>query len=334
MIWPLSQRLERIFWQLTDETPEKLAKDVVRLSDFYLNNKGSTTPWKQAGALQAYAVYFLPLNTLRLQAAWHEVQRFIAAENIEEIWDFGSGLGATHWMLEEQEWLTPRKLVCLESDRAAVEQHRTLIAKGDCKWRPEFNVPVKPGPKALAVFSYSFLEMQSALPNLEDFAHILIVEPSFKETGRALMQWRQRWIEQGLTPLAPCTHSLACPLLTHSPSDWCHHRIHVEGSPRFNELQRSLPMKNQTITFSYLLLSNQVAEPAFRGATRVIGDTLYEKGKVRQLMCRGPEREFLAWLTRNGEPPMVPHGSIIEDLGEIELKGNEVRVQKSLNWVE
>lgn len=334
MIWPLSPRLEQLFWQLSeDQSPEKLAKDVLRLSDFYLHNKGAKTPWKESGSRRAYAVYFLPLNVLRLQSAWHEVQRFIPAEEISEIWDFGSGLGAAHWMLEEQGWLTPRRLVCIEADKPAIEQHRELIEKGQCQWQPEFNVPLRPGPKSLAIFSYSFLEMQSALPNLENFAHILILEPSFKETGRALMKWRELWIQAGWTPLAPCTHSMACPLLTHSPQDWCHHRVHVEASPRFAELQSHLPMKNQTVTYSYLLLSRTLKSPAHRGETRVIGDTLHEKGKVRQLMCRGPEREFLAWLTRNGEPPMIPHGSIIPELGPTELKGNEARVQKDLEWI-
>jgi ribosomal protein RSM22 (predicted rRNA methylase) len=335
MILSLSQQLEDLFWQLSEnEPPARLATDVVRLSDFYLNNKGARTPWGQRTSLRAYAVYFLPLNVARLQAVWNEVQRFIPQQQINEIWDFGSGLGATHWMLEDQNFLSPRKLVCLETDERAVEQHETLMTRWPCRWEPRFNLPVKPGPKAMAVFSYSFLEMQEQLPPLEQFAHLLIVEPSFKETGRALMKWRTRWIQGGFTPLAPCTHSLACPLLVHSDRDWCHHRVQIDLSSRFAELQSHLPMKNHTVTFSYLLMSQTVESPLFRGSTRVIGDTLREKGKTRQMICRGPEREFLTWMSRDGDPEFIPHGSLIPSLGAVELKSNEVRVKDKLDWVE
>ncbi len=313
---------------------EVLAKDVVRLSDFYVQNHGARTPWNKPSAIRAYAVYFLPLNVARLQSVWTEVQRFIQQQQINEIWDFGSGLGATHWMLEDQDFLSPRKLVCIEADDKAVERHKLLKNKMGSRWEPEFNVPVKPGPKAMAVFSYSFLEMRELLPPLENFAHLLIVEPSFKDTGRALMQWRTNWIQAGFTPLAPCTHALACPLLAQSGKDWCHQRILLTPTPRFEQLQRHLPMKNTSLTYSYLLLSQLVESPAYRGATRVIGDTLHEKGKTRQMVCRGPEREFLSWLDRDGEAPFIPHGSLIPDLGEVEIKANELRVKHVLNWIE
>ena len=176
--------------------------------------------------------------------------------------------------------------------------------------------------------------MRDNLPDLSEFSHILIVEPSFRDTGRALMKARAYWIENGWTPLAPCTHSGPCPLLEHSDRDWCHQRVHFKASDRFLKLESHLPMKNQTLTYSYLLLSRACQTPAWRGATRVIGDTLYEKGKVRQLICRGPEREFLSWLSRAGEPPRIPHGALIADLGEVDVKGNERRPRAKLIWDE
>lgn len=331
----LSQRLEDLFWQMSDNLPAAtLAKDVLRLSDFYIHNHGARTPWNEPSSLRAYSVYFLPLNVARLQAVWGEVQRFIPQQQINEIWDFGSGLGATHWMLEDQDFLSPRKLVCIEADEKAIECHWSLKTKTVCRWKPEFNLPVKPGPNAMAVFSYSFLEMHERLPPLENFAHIVIVEPSFKDTGRTLMQWRSNWIQAGFTPLAPCTHSLTCPLLAHSGKDWCHQRILVKPATRFEQLQQHLPMKNFSLTYSYLLMSQMIESPAYRGVTRVIGDTLHEKGKTRQMVCRGPEREFLSWLQKEGTPPFIPHGALIPDLGEVENKANELRVKNTINWIE
>lgn len=332
----LSPRLEAIFSQiLTGRELKDLANDVIRLSDFYINQHGARTPWSDAYTWRAYCAYFLPLNVVRMQAALKEVTRFIGANQISEVWDFGSGTGATHWGLEHEEALTPRPLNCIEIDREAIRLHQTLADKFSGRWKPEWNVQRAVKPGALGIFSFSFLEMQNNLPKLADFSHLLFVEPSFRDVGRTLMEWRKRLMDTAsYTPLAPCTHSNNCPLLVHSVRDWCHARIHFESSKSWQKLEALLPMKNRTLTYSYLLMSRDVKNPKFRGSTRVIGDTLHEKGKTRQLICRGPEREFLAWLKRDGEPPMIPHGALITDLGHCEVKSNEVRPFGTPKWEE
>lgn len=330
----LSPRLEELFASATQGRETKdLAADVVRLSDFYINQHGARTPWSEAYTWRAYCAYFLPLNVVRLKAALHEVQRFIGPNLISEIWDFGSGTGATHWALEQEEWLTPRPLNCVEIDREAIKLHGQLKDKLGGRWQPEWNPQRAVRPGALGIFSFSFLEMQNNLPKLADFSHLLFVEPSFRDVGRTLLEWRARLIETSkYTALAPCTHNKPCPLLVHSNRDWCHARIHFESSKAWQKLEAMLPMKNRTLTFSYLLLSRDVNNPKHRGQTRVIGDTLYEKGKARQLVCRGPEREFLAWLKRDGEPPVIPHGALITDLGHCEAKSNELRPFSVPKW--
>ncbi len=330
----LSPRLEELFSEaLQGRELKDLAADVVRLSDFYLSQHGARTPWGDPYVWRAYCAYFLPLNVVRMRAALAEVRRFIGPTEISEIWDFGSGTGATHWGLEHEDAIPVRPLNCVEIDRDAIRLHQTLSEKLAGRWKPEWNAqrPVKPG--ALGIFSFSFLEMQNNLPKLADFSHLLFVEPSFRDIGRSLMEWRKRLMETaGYTPLAPCTHSDACPLLTHSSRDWCHARVHFNSSKNWQKLESLLPMKNRTLTYSYLLLSRDVKTPKFRGMTRVIGDTLQEKGKARQLICRGPNREFLAWLKRDGEPPFIPHGALITDLGHCELKSNEVRPFSTPKW--
>ncbi|MFN9066725.1 MAG: hypothetical protein ACK5V3_05815, partial [Bdellovibrionales bacterium] len=65
---------------------------------------------------------------------------------------------------------------------------------------------------------------------------------------------------------------------------------------------------------------------------RLTGDQLFEKGKTRQLICRGPEREFLAWMNRDGEAPTLARGDRVI-LEKFEQKSNELRVKslRSLN---
>lgn len=337
----LSPRLEaRLIAALTsvsesgDLSVDELAQAVKSLSDYYVNFPGRETPWAKDFAVPATLAYFMPLNAIRLSETFREVRRFVPAEAIREIWDFGSGLGTTQWVLEDQEWLDPVPLYSVESGREARAEHQRIERLIAGRWRNHVadlsKLSERPG--RLAVFSYSFLEMQNALPDLTFFDHVLILEPSTRECGRALMEWRSKFIAKGLQPLAPCTHSMDCPLLVHSPRDWCHMRVHFEGPEWWQAIEDRLPMKNRTLTYSYLLMSRTVEDREWRGRVRVIGDTLEEKGKTRQMICRGSDREFFAWMHKNGEAPMIPHGSLVRDLGLHEVKSNELRVSRDLRW--
>jgi ribosomal protein RSM22 (predicted rRNA methylase) len=309
--------------------------DILQLSDFYMNNVGRNTPWDKPYVLPATLAYFMPLNYTRLMSAFRELRRFFKGDEIREIWDFGSGIGTTHWVLEDQDWLEPRPLMSFEISPHARDAHDRLANLRRARWQNKHVKRSTPGAGALAVFSYSFLEMKADLPDLSKFEHILIVEPSLRGLGRALMEWRARFISEGWTSLAPCTHSKACPLLTKSPRDYCHNRIHFDAPEWWLALEADLPMTNKTLTYSYLLLSRSVTHGEWLGRTRVIGDTLHEKGKTRQMVCRGDEREFMSWLHRDGEPPSIPHGALIRgDLRECEMKATEIRAGRDLDWTE
>ncbi len=316
------------------ETSSATALKIKQLSDFYLEHPGLHTPWDKPYAADAYLSYFLPLNLVRLQAAFQEVKRFIPSYS--EIWDFGSGVGTTQWMLEGQTDVAPLPFFAIERAPEALALYRRLLALEPTRWKPNFSHPAKPSAGALGIFSYSFLEMQSGLPDLEGFEHLLIVEPSTRECGRDLMQWRAKLMTMGFQPLAPCTHSQACPLLVNSTKDWCHMRVHFSAPEWWRDLEAHLPMKNRTLTYSYLLMSRSAQDTVWRGAARAIGDTLQENGKTRQMICRGPQREFLSWLHRNGPAPQIPHGALVRGVERAEVKGGgEIRpASVEISWVE
>ena len=125
------------------------------------------------------------------------------------------------------------------------------------------------------------------------------------------MALRKNLREEGFFVLAPCTHQETCPLLEESKRDWCHNRTPSQMPTWFEEVENHLPMKNRTVTYSYLILNKNKPEKATPQQARVIGDTLKEKGKVKQLICRGPKREFISWLTKKGAPPFIERGSLI-----------------------
>ncbi len=81
---------------------------------------------------------------------------------------------------------------------------------------------------------------------------------------------------------------------------------------------------------SYLILAhprlkNQLSLKQTDSTIRVVGDFLEEKGKTRQLICRGPQREFLTFIKKNHEPTKFNRGDILTLKCEPEKKGEELR---------
>ena len=115
--------------QLGNLAPDRLASQILKLSDFYNQNVGHPTPWTESFTRDAYLAYFLPLNFARLQTAFQEVKRFLPLDSIREIWDIGSGTGATHWVLENEPEFTPRPFFNIEASRDAILLHQELLKK-------------------------------------------------------------------------------------------------------------------------------------------------------------------------------------------------------------
>jgi hypothetical protein len=96
----------------------------------------------------------------------------------------------------------------------------------------------------------------------------------------------------------------------------------------FEKLEQHLPMKNRTLTTSYLLARKQ--KPAAKLAAnigRTVGDRLKEKGKDRQMFCRGSEREFLAWMHKAGLEQEIPRGVLVELPEDVQKVSNELRLK-------
>ena len=303
--------------------PAALAQQVKKVSDLYADRQALSTLWLHPGHQAAYLAYFLPLNYLRLTAVLHEGQSLGFFSNVSNTIDFGSGPGTAHlaWLDSGQ---STEHWTALEQDSRPVEFHKALLHHFNLR-EPRINPDeVLASPNTLGLFSYSLNEIDHLPEWTEHCSQLLFVEPSTKQQSRALMKLRQDYIDRGWFIWAPCTHLQHCPLLIHSKEDWCHDRIFVELPTWYKDLEKHLPLQNKTLTFSYLMVSRQpIKHPD--DVARVIGDTLFEKGKTRQAICRNNEREYLGWLKRDGEAPQIPRGSLIPVAPHLEKKGNEIR---------
>lgn len=313
-------------WKLSLEDSKPVADAVQRMSDFYIQNPTAATPWKETWCQIAQTAYFLPLNFVRSQAILKEAHDRSFPISSSELLDFGSGLGAG-----SMPWLKRAKgaVTYVERSSEAQRLHQNILrhhpdAPASAKWISEKDL--RSSRSRTALFSYSLTELTALPAWIFDCESLIWIEPSTRDDGRALLQKRKDLLQKGFSMWAPCPHQSPCPLFENSKTDWCHDRIFFNAPNWFRNVEKHLPMKNSTLTFSYLLASRQSA-PA-TNQWRTAGDALEEKGKTRQLICRGPEREFLSWLHRDGAAPEIPRGVLI-DPPMVEKKGSELRIAKT-----
>ncbi len=314
----------KVRFQISLHDSKKLATSVKKLSDYFIQNPEASTPWAEPWAQIAYLCYFLPLNHARAQAVVKEAETQGFFKGLTEVIDFGSGPGTASIALAAHF----NKFTMIEKSKDICSRFEFLPAK-QTEWAavaPAFTAP----EKSLAVFSYSLTEIKELPTWTKKIEALMILEPSTQTDGRKLSELRQKLITDGYSIWAPCTHQGKCPLLTQSKNDWCHDRIHFEVPRWFEELEQHLPMKNRTLTMSYLLARRMNAPTSKVRIGRTVGDRLKEKGKDRQMLCRGEEREFLAWMHKTGLTQEVPRGVLVEIPMDVQKISNELRLKEPI----
>jgi ribosomal protein RSM22 (predicted rRNA methylase) len=307
--------------------PAEIAKAVLKLSDFYKDQPSAQTPWHQSWARAAYLAYFFPLNYVRAAAVIAEGKKTDFFAGISSWTDFGSGCGTVACAAEDAGILSSAAATMIERAQSAIDLHKFLQTKTE---KTKFRLtPANTGELNLnghlASFSYSLTEL-SAIPEFaRKSSAFMIIEPATRDDGRRLLGWRQKFIDDGYAVHAPCTHHLPCPLLTQSERDWCHDRITFAAPDWYLDIEKHLPIKNRTLTFSYLLTKTgaRPVRSAFVG--RLTGDLMKEKGASRQMFCRGEQREFISWQHKNGPAPHFPRGIVVSYPEAVATKSKELR---------
>lgn len=315
----------------------RIAEAIQRLSNHFIEGQQKSPLQEKWGQL-AYLAYYLPMNYLRAQAVCHEALRIGFLEGINSFIDIGSGLGSLTTSLCETktDW---RSVKSIDISQEALNIQKRLLK--------DIPVPITFARQDklsseekfdLATLSYSWNELSASektnlFGELLKFEAILIIEPSTSTHARSLMQLRQDLIDHSFYAWGPCTHQEACPLLVQSKTDWCHDRIAIQKSKWFESIEKLLPFKNETLTFSYLLMRKtppNFSQKSDFKLTRVIGDELIEKGKTRQAICRSSAREFLAWFPQRLKHNNFgyTHGTTLVLKNSAETKSNEIRIKE------
>jgi ribosomal protein RSM22 (predicted rRNA methylase) len=338
----LAEWLERKF---KDKKTAQLAQAIQKLSDAYNSTEDRhsriNSLFTKEETQEAYLAYFFPLNFMRNQAVFDQLSEINFFQDLETWIDYGSGVGTASLALQMTTKTGFQNSIAIEKDSWSMIEHLNLqkelvgaIELEQLKHWPSFHDMRKKinVQKTCALFSYSYNELDRLPVGAEDCEAIVVIEPSTQLHGRKLLNLRAQLLSESYSAWAPCTHQTECPLLTISQRDWCHDRIFIEMPPYYYELEKHLSMENRSLTYSYLAMRRKPARDVANIA-RVVGDTLDEKGKVRQMFCRGSEREFLAWMKKNGEAQFLPRGVRIEMNSSFEKKSNEVRVTDKIKII-
>ena len=91
-------------WQALalQKAPSQLCKDVLQLSDQFIQEKQLRTPWNRTNLAAAYELYFHPLNYLRARRSLERAGRHNFFAGLTHVIDWGAGLGAfTRALLDE-----------------------------------------------------------------------------------------------------------------------------------------------------------------------------------------------------------------------------------------
>ncbi len=322
-----------MFSELEPSSISQLATDVLRLSDYFIQNPSGQTPWTETYCQNAYRNYFLPLNYIRACGVINRGQHVGFFTDFQTTVDWGAGPGTASYAAAAALKDQLKNQILIEKSSTAVNKftdlHTRLI-------RPEISTILNlkelncTPEKSLLMFSYSLTEMIALPPLWDKYEGLMILEPATNDDGRKLLNLRNTLIEKGYSIWAPCTHQSACPLLTESKNDWCHDRFHVQAPDWFSLLEENLPMRNKTVTTSYILARKTKPTKNLRGVARLTGDSLKENGKTRQLMCRGPAREFLTWMHKEIDPQTLDRGELITVPEAATAKSNEIRTQQDV----
>ncbi len=309
----------------------QLATDVLRLSDYFIHNPSAQTPWNENYCQNAYRNYFLPLNYVRAAGVITRGLQVDYFSGIQTSIDWGAGPGTASYAIADILKDQISNQILIEKSSTALKKFSDLHSR---LIRPESTTVLSlkdlncAPDRSLLMFSYSLTEMTTLPPNWDQFEGLMILEPATSQDGRKLLSLRQTLIDKGYSIWAPCTHQNACPLLTASKNDWCHDRFYVAAPEWFNQLEENLPMRNKTVTTSYLLARKTKPTADLIGLARLTGDSLKENGKTRQLICRGPVREFLTWMHKELVPQTLDRGELVNFPVRATAKSNEIRTQQ------
>lgn len=258
---------------------------------FLAGTAGAADYWQSPEHLELYDSTYAERIGWKWDAVLDELRLRGWRSRCTRVLDWGCGTGIAHRRVLTA-W--PQFTTLALHDRSP--QARMFAAE---KARQEFpNLDLTWGapsvtPDTLLLVSHVINELpDSQLDRLIELARaageVIWVEAGTHADSRRLIEVRER-LREVYTPVAPCTHTARCGMLTaKNAPHWCHHfarppsEIFQDG--RWAEFSRDIGIDLRSVPYSFLVLARTPAVEA--GFSRVIGEPREAKGFARVLSCQ------------------------------------------------
>lgn len=297
--------------------------------------------------LGAYLLWWWPQTYAKVQAALRLTLAPLAQGPVVRVLDLGAGPGPGALALLDALGASGARVeaLCVDASAAALSEAVALGGPRVAKLVHDLGRgPPEVGPFDLVLLSNALSELRgdaaSKASLLEEIAArtlaphgaLIVLEPALKETGRALLEVRDRVVARGaLKARAPCFTQRPCPALEH-PRDWC--TVDVAWTPPAHVVQLAQALglhADAGLSFAPLVLSREVPAPQ-PGIFRVVGVPPEEKGKRRLFVCSDAGRVPVARLHAHESPANAPfallaRGDVVR-LSGLEQKGDGLRVTR------
>jgi ribosomal protein RSM22 (predicted rRNA methylase) len=279
---------EAIQQQLVAYPVQALAQAAQHLSARYRAQQSGTGPClTNAVERAAYLAVRMPATFAAVHRVLSELgPRLLASPS--SLLDLGAGSGAGWWAAATV-FPTLQRAMLVEQDREFLQLGQALasqVSQVQLEWRHADLRSVQDWPASdLVLCSYSLGELEEGAARRVVRAAwqaaqqaLIVVEPGTMRGFATIRALRDELLAADAHLLAPCPHSLDCPLVAH---DWCHFAARVARSA----LQRRL--KGGTLgyedeKFSYLVFTRQPVPPA---AARILRHPQHQPGRIQLQLC-------------------------------------------------
>lgn len=289
----LQSAIDRLVSNLS---PQILRKAREFLSQTYKQGRSSQSIFSDEAARLSYLAARFPATYGACHLVLNELRKQTPEHNFKKIIDLGSGPGTATWAAID---IFPglESSVLLETSLSAVRLGKELAQQ--CSSQVEMNwiqadleaLPALPTGE-IAIASYALGELdnpEKVLSHLwtQEFQILVIIEPGTPAGFNLIRKLRAKLIDLGAHLLAPCPHSLACPM---QGKNWCHFSSRIERT-KLHRMLKEGSLGHEDEKFSYLIASR--LPPLISRASRILRHPQKGSGHVRFSLCtpEGNEEE-------------------------------------------
>ena len=259
-----SYLLEAFSAYLAESGVKKIQKAAKELSNRYREKQNTNTRFIQnKDEAIAYLCMRFPATFAVNCKVFERLSQEKMFGSIQSMLDLGSGSGSSVFAALSY-FPSLKSIACIEQDPLLIELGKDLFSQSKSKIKTTwvcdcFTKPEKAPSADLVVFSYSlgeapknsFGEIFEKIVPLVD-KYLVIIEPGTPVGFERVLHARELLLDKGLHLLAPCPHTIKCPM--NKTFKWCHFSQRLPRTS-FHKYLKEASLGYEDEKYSYVVFS-------------------------------------------------------------------------------